>query len=186
MGDFVFFGDPRMVARGLAERPPDLIFVLIDTLRADHVTCYGYGRETTPNLDRLAERAVRFTNARAQSSWTRPSVASIFTSLYPSQHRILRESATNVLSPEFTTLAELLQRAGYATASFSNAAIDLDLRLYRVLGGGGTGEQVAASSTTSDEERIAYVAAEAGTYYLRVFPFRQDDRPRGTYRLMID
>jgi arylsulfatase A-like enzyme len=65
---------------------PSIVVILIDTLRADHLGCYGYERLTSPNIDRLAAGATLFENAIAQGSWTKPSVASIFTSLFPSVH----------------------------------------------------------------------------------------------------
>jgi hypothetical protein len=73
-----------------------------------------------------------------------------------------------------------------ATATFSNAAIDLDLRLYAgEPNNGGTGAQVATSMTTGDTEQISYSAPEAGVYFLRVYPYNDQAHPRGAYRLTI-
>lgn len=69
-------------------RPPNVLLVTIDTLRADRVSAYGHARETTPVLDGLAARGVRFENAYASSSWTAPSVASLLTSLQPASHGV--------------------------------------------------------------------------------------------------
>jgi len=74
---------PSRVARPAA---PPIILIMVDTLRADHLSSYGYKSIRTPNLDRLAAEGIRFVHAIAQSSWTRPSVATILTSLYPSSH----------------------------------------------------------------------------------------------------
>jgi len=59
----------------------NVILILIDTLRADHLSCYGYGQNTSPNIDKLAKEGVLFTNSFSQASWTKSSVASLFTSL---------------------------------------------------------------------------------------------------------
>jgi len=92
---------------------PNILFVVIDTLRGDHVGCYGYKRDTTPCLDQFAEQGARFEQMIAPSSWTLPSVMSLFTSLPPSLHR-----ATNYqrkLTEDATTLAAELKKAGYQT-----------------------------------------------------------------------
>jgi len=107
-------------------RPP-VILVVIDTLRADHVGCYGYERDTTPNLDALAADAVRFANAHAAASWTVPSMTSLLTGVYPWDHGITKAEVINrgkvggqpLLSERFLTLAESLQAAGYATFGVS-------------------------------------------------------------------
>ena len=88
-----------------------------DTLRADRLGSYGSARNLSPFLDSLARRSAVFRNAYATSSWTNPSVASLFTSRYPSQHGVI--SFESVLSQEEVTLAEALREAGYATAFFS-------------------------------------------------------------------
>ena len=67
---------------------PDVIFVLVDSLKASHMGCYGYSRETSPNLDRFAaEDAVRFETAIPGGSWTQPAVMTLFTSLPADEHR---------------------------------------------------------------------------------------------------
>src|SRR5215471_15249695 len=68
----------------------NVLFVLVDTLRADHLHVYGYERETSPNLDALAATGVRFARQVSQSSWTKCSMASLWTGLYPSRTRVLR------------------------------------------------------------------------------------------------
>jgi arylsulfatase A-like enzyme len=98
------------------EKPPNLVVYLIDTLRADHVGCYGYGRDVTPAIDAFAREAVLFENAIAQSSWTRASVASLFTGLWPPAHGANRRR--HALASDAVTIAELLQAAGYRTAAF--------------------------------------------------------------------
>jgi len=99
------------------ERPPSVLLISIDTLRADHVGCYGYGRPTTPNIDALAKEGVLFENHISSSSWTLPAHASLFTSVADSVHGCM-ESTGTALSPAFTTLAERFKDAGYETAGF--------------------------------------------------------------------
>ena len=102
-----------------AEAPPSVLFVTIDTLRADHVGAYGHDRPTTPKLDALAERGVVVERMVAQSPWTKPSVASLFTSLLPSQHRVVEKATRNRLAASLVSLPEVLRDAGYRTACFS-------------------------------------------------------------------
>lgn len=97
-------------------RRPNVILVLIDTLRADHLGCYGYGKETSPNIDAFAENASLFEKAFAQSSWTKPSVASLLTGLLPRSHTANRRE--DALPGEALTLAERLGALGYRTAGF--------------------------------------------------------------------
>ena len=93
-----------------------MIVYLIDTLRADHLGCYGYKKPTSPNIDRFAKEATLFRTAIAQSSWTRPSVASIFTGLSPLSHGT--HTPDDALPAETATLAEMLSAADYRTAAF--------------------------------------------------------------------
>jgi arylsulfatase A-like enzyme len=68
--------------------PPSLLVVLLDTTRADHLSCYGYGRETTPAIDALAARGVRFEHAYAQSSLTPVSAGTLLSGALPFRHRV--------------------------------------------------------------------------------------------------
>lgn len=94
---------------------PNVIIYLIDALRWDHVGCYGYFRDTTPAIDRFARDSIIFTNAYAQSSWTKPSVGTLFTGRYASAHGAIERE--DVLYP-FPTLAESMKKNGYGTAAF--------------------------------------------------------------------
>src|SRR6476620_11469253 len=67
---------------------PSVVLISLDTLRADHLGCYGYGRNTSPNLDRFAQASSRFTQCRAQATWTLPSHMSLFTSMLPSDNGV--------------------------------------------------------------------------------------------------
>ncbi len=94
---------------------PNILFVTIDTLRADHCSSYGYGRLTTPNLDRLAREGVRFSRVYAPMPTTLPSHAAMFTGRRPSSLSVLRNGAR--LGDEARTLAEALRSFGYDTAA---------------------------------------------------------------------
>jgi arylsulfatase A-like enzyme len=96
-----------------------IVLVTLDTLRADHLACYGYPRPTSPFIDGLARDGVLFERAFAPMPTTGPSHASLFTSLYPIQHRVLMNG--HVLGSDFVTLAQLAQRRGYRTAAFVSA-----------------------------------------------------------------
>ena len=100
----------------VAPTDPNVLLIVVDTLRADHVSSYGYHRPTTPNLDRLAAVGVLFENAIANSSWTLPSHASLFTGELPSDHGADWELPLGSAS---LTLAEVLAARGYVTGGFS-------------------------------------------------------------------
>lgn len=98
--------------------PRNLILIDIDTLRADHLGIYGYERDTSPNLDRLARQSVRFAQAVSQAPNTPPSQMSIMTSLYYSVHGVTGNG--DRLPDERVTLAELLKQHGFATWGFAD------------------------------------------------------------------
>ena len=93
--------------------PPNLVLILVDTLRADFTTPYGSAEDTSPEIASWAARGVLFEQARSQSSWTKMSVASLMTSLWPRSHGI--REARDGLAQQAVTLAEALRDAGYAT-----------------------------------------------------------------------
>jgi arylsulfatase A-like enzyme len=94
-------------------RRPDVVLYLVDTLRADHLGAYGYARPTSPRIDAFARDATLFANALAQSSWTKPAVASLFTGLLPQAHRINPRAAA--IPEGLPVLPQILRAAGYAT-----------------------------------------------------------------------
>ncbi len=95
---------------------PDIILVSIDSLRFDHVGCYGYKKPTTPNIDRIAGEGVRCESAVSTSSWTLPAHAAMFTGLFDSTHGLVDNGLR--LSEEQPTLAAVLKANGYQTAGF--------------------------------------------------------------------
>ncbi len=110
----------------------NVVLVVIDTLRADHLSSYGYERETSPILDAFAAENLRFEYAMATAPWTPPSVASIFTGLYPTAHGVIRHAKKDrvaearkraaVLDDRFVTLAEALRNRGYRTVGITGNA----------------------------------------------------------------
>lgn len=118
------------VACGLFERRPDVVVIVLDTLRADHVSAYGYARRTTPRIDALAAEGVLYRRAIAPGTWTVPSHAGLFTGRPPVEHGAYRvpdaPHAVSSLNAGVETLAERLGAAGYDTAAFVGNETYLD------------------------------------------------------------
>src|ERR1051326_9046382 len=123
--------DPIVTAVPPPAGAPDVILVSWDTTRADHLSTYGYERETSPNLTAFAHDARRYRNARSTAGWTLPGHASMLTGLFPATHGARlsgsflgtesidgRRNVAYPLAPEHTTLAEMLRDRGYQTAGF--------------------------------------------------------------------
>ncbi len=110
------------------DKKPNVVFILIDTLRADHCSVYGYHRETTPHMKRIAQTGLKLENHFVNAPWTKPSTASIFSGLHPTAHgsrtgqfEDLEKDNTSfveVLKPEVETMAEILKANGYSTHAF--------------------------------------------------------------------
>lgn len=104
--------------------PPNVVLIVMDTVRADHVGCYGYERATSPQVDAFAESATRYTRALSSASWTVPSHASMFTGVPPLAHGAHTFPAAhegpkvNSLGEHWLTLAEALSDKGYRTGAF--------------------------------------------------------------------
>jgi len=106
------------VSSASPERPPNIVLIVVDTLRHDHLSSYGYSRPTSPNIDRLlAQRGVVLENAYSQAPWTLPSVVSLLTGRYPTE-LLADEAAAFKIPDEVPVLSELLQGLGYETAAF--------------------------------------------------------------------
>jgi arylsulfatase A-like enzyme len=97
----------------------NVVLVSFDTLRADHMSAYGYERATTPNLEKLAARSLVFDKAISQAPWTLPAHGSIFSGLYPARLGVLHYPAVRRLPDVNPMLAEIFAKAGYATAGFT-------------------------------------------------------------------
>lgn len=112
--DRAFWGTPTIASARDTEAPLVVVY-LVDTLRADHLPLYGYSRDTAPELTRFAQDAVVFDQAIAAAPWTKPSVASLFTSLLPREHGCVLFRAP--LDRTLVTLAERLRQGGYGTGA---------------------------------------------------------------------
>jgi arylsulfatase len=118
------FGCGRHRDASARERRPGIILIVVDALRADHVSAYGYARATTPTLDALAQDGVLFEQAYAAANWTKPSTASLFTGRLPHHHGCLvghlkleqaGEVVADLLPEQLTTFAELFKQYGWYT-----------------------------------------------------------------------
>ncbi len=121
---------PRATLRAAqARRPRNVLFVCLDTVRADHLGCYGSRRGASPNVDRLAEQSVVFDDVVSPSSWTLPVLASVMTGLYPHEH-----GATYFRTPirnGTVRIAEIMNKAGVATAAFGQFPFHFDFYRFR-------------------------------------------------------
>jgi hypothetical protein len=110
------FADPVLHDRKAYSRGRAVVLISIDTLRRDHVSVYGYPRQTTPGLEALARESIVFDDAVSTASWTLPAHASLFTSTYPSVHGAV--DMGRALSPEWPNLAAILNENGFYTQAF--------------------------------------------------------------------
>ncbi len=115
------WGGDRLKEWGEASRPsagpssPNVLLIVLDTVAADHLGLYGYNRPTSPTIDALAGRGIRFASAQATASWTLPSHASMFTGRWPHE---LSANWYTPLDANYPTLSEVMGSQGYATAGF--------------------------------------------------------------------
>ena len=108
---------PDWLPRSTTKRP-NVVLIVMDTTRVDHLSCYGYRRQTTPNVDAFAAGARRYTNAISTAPWTLPSHSAMFTGLSGSAHGL--NWLHQVLDKRFSTLAEQLAAIGYQTVGLSS------------------------------------------------------------------
>lgn len=157
-------GIPPAADPGNGSRP-NIVLVVIDTLRADHLSTYGYDRATSPNLDRLAARGTVFSRAYAQSGWTLASMATLMTGLYPHQHRVARDGcqpdAYGKLDADRRTLAEGLVERGYRAGAWVNNTF-----MAPVFGLGQGFTPYDYSGATNDTHRSAMDTVAAGLTWL--------------------
>jgi len=115
---------------------PNLVLVVVDALRADHVGSYGYERATTPNLDQLASEGLRFERSLSAASWTLPSLMSLFTSRYPPSlpNDFDAVPRAYALHEDEETLAEQLRKAGYRTLSVTTNPFNVE-PIFRLMQG---------------------------------------------------
>ncbi len=155
------------------KRRPNIIVVLLDTLRADHLSSYGHGRDTSPAINRLAEEGVLFEQAVSPAAWTPPSHASLFTGTFPSRHKVDRSNL--VLPQELHPLPQVLQRHGYRTYGVSSnywlsretsfdRGFDRFVHSWQVVQAGGTNAPLARQDRKHalDLQRLEQAAEEGG------------------------
>ncbi len=112
-------GAAELLRRPPRREPPrftNLVLIVIDTLRSDHLASYGYDRATAPFLDRLAREGIQLQGVAA-SSWTKPAVATLLTGLHPQRHRA--NTSADRLAPSLPFLPEILQRHGFSTVGYT-------------------------------------------------------------------
>lgn len=125
---FIFFVLSNILLPNLAcskeRRFPNVVLITIDALRPDHLGCYGYQRNTSPNINKLAKESVVFTEAISQASVTLVSIASVFTASYPPKHGVTQPFIDNdsinktTFNSSLATISEILKRNNYLTANF--------------------------------------------------------------------
>ena len=180
-----------------APRPRNLLLISLDTLRADHLGCYGYPRPTSPFLDRLASQGVLFEQAWATSPWTLPSHASLFTGLYPSQHGVMTEE--RALPADLPTLAESLRDRGFATAGFVSGiflgarfglgrGFDRYVAIPTRPASGGTGTSLSATARVS-AGGLEWLASQSGRpffLFLHYFDIHSDYLPEPRFAALFE
>ena len=143
--------------------PPNILLIVMDAARADHFSCYGYQRETTPAIDKLALSGALFSRAVSSTSWTVPSHASLFTGLLPPEHGATYQH--DWLVDRIPTLAELLKAEGYRSAAFSsNPAVDRSNNLHR-----GFDLFISVWSDTTRKEPVKHFYTERTNGLIRSF-----------------
>ncbi len=171
-----------------AQTKPDIILIVLDTLRADRLSCYGYSRETSPNLDAFAKNGVIFERAISPAQWTIPAHASLFTGEYPTTH--LTTQIYDKHNRDQIMLAEVLRREGYRTASFCNNPLlgvvdnDLDRGFEEVYNYGGAlpNRPAVADARPRRTGRLAHHLARALQHIMTLF---QDRFARDNFILRI-
>ena len=113
--NMAFWYNPVLFRKG--KNSINVILISVDTLRADHLGCYGYKRETSPNIDSLAGDCVLFSNVYASSPWTLPSHVSMLTSLHGINHQVYQDDER--MDPAITTLADLLRKRHFFCTAFT-------------------------------------------------------------------
>jgi arylsulfatase len=137
---------------------PNVVVITLDTMRADHMGCYGYFRKTSPNLDELAASSVLFERCLVPMSTTLPSHTSMFTGVWPAEHGVLANVKKQFIyerDPSLVTLAEVFEAAGYRTAAFVSAYP------LRAEAGLATGFEVYNQPTRSKERDAAQSTRQA-------------------------
>ncbi|MBI1850365.1 MAG: sulfatase [Planctomycetes bacterium] len=150
----------------------NVLLVVVDTERADHVSCYGYPRRTTPNADAPASHGVLFRHADVQASFSQGSYASLFTGLHPQTPGVRDHIST--LAPECTTIAETLANAGYRTAGFHNHPLLLTQYGY---GQGMTTYEDTRTATDTVTRALDWIGAQGDAPWFLFVQFMEPHAP---------
>lgn len=126
--DLSYWGNPciyqqRDPGSKKKERPTNVILISLDTLRADHLGCYGYFRDTSPNIDSLSRDSVLIDNCYSTAASTLVAHMSLMTSLNPKSHRVYDDTAGDKLSPELLTIADVLRGHGYYCGALTGSGL---------------------------------------------------------------
>ncbi len=160
---------PADMGATLARRPNVVIF-LTDTLRADHLGAYGHPRPTSPRFDAFAQEGIVFEDAWAQSPWTKPSVASIFTGLTPGSHGVVEFNRS--VAQHDATLAEGFLAGGFRTAGFSgNPIVNARSRFDSGFTTWSNGENRLPSAPQLVADALAWIDSGSGPFFLYVHTF---------------
>ena len=115
----IIFVQPGYITAAPGDGPPNILLISIDSLRADHLGCYGYDKDTSPVMDELAASGALFENTISTTSWTLPAHMSLLTSMDISVHGVGRDGVS--LHPSIGTVTQVLKKEGYATACFCSS-----------------------------------------------------------------
>ncbi len=193
-----------LAALAACSRPPEIppanvILVLVDTLRADHLGTYGYARPTSPAIDRLAAGGVLFAQARSVAPWTNPAIAALFTGHHPNalfEPHPHAEAIRLPLPARVPTLASKLHAAGFKTLAFIDhpgispglgfsRGFDTFVQLYHEFGGEGFGTTDGHQIVELIGRQLAAVGKERYFLYLHlIYPHRPYQPPPGYVRLV--
>ncbi len=154
-----------LISTASAADQKDIILVVWDATRADHISAYGYERDTTPNLAALAKTATVFDNAQASGSWTIPSVASLFTGLFGQNHKVDYAATKGIVDipTQTTTLAETLHDQGYFTALFTAQSVyyqpgyQQGFDMHELTGGGSFKDKVVQAMDKAGDKPVFMV-----------------------------
>jgi membrane-anchored protein YejM (alkaline phosphatase superfamily) len=158
------------------QKAPDVVLIIVDTLRADALGFAGSERETSPNLDALTTEFTWFSRAYSTSTWTLPATASILTGLHPFEHRVVRDGLKpdlfGRLDPTLETLADVYKKKGYRTGAFINNAylapdfgLNQGFETYDYQGAGPIGHRTAM---TTVEKALAWLNSESDPTFLMI------------------
>jgi len=164
--------------------PQNVILIVLDTLRADHLSTYGYAVKTSPNLDEFSSTSTRYTKMYSSASWTLPAHASMFTGLYPYEHgartfkvETKEKDNAHALLDKFITLAEVFQELGYNTAAIGANEIYVFNPKYNLQQGFRTFKFVGPSVTDVNREVMPWIRQNKKNPFFLFVNYMDTHRP---------